>query len=45
MLFFDLPGHTTVEIEAGISITATTVWETLPVAVARPRGLGHPQRP
>ena len=27
MLLFDLPGHTAVEIEAGISITATTAWE------------------
>jgi hypothetical protein len=39
MLFFDLPGHTTVEIEAGISITATTVWETLPVAWQGPVAL------
>ena len=28
MLFFDLPGRTTVDIEAGMSITATTVYQS-----------------
>ena len=41
-LLFDLPDDTAVEINADISITATNVVETLPLALARPHRVGHP---
>jgi hypothetical protein len=39
MLLFDLPGDTAVEIEAGISITATTAWELYQSPWQGPLGL------